>query len=96
MYNRRLAEYNNAFSIYNANVGNIWNRLDRLAGYGWNAAGGQAGAGQNYANAAGSIYGAQGDAEAAAAAARAGGYGRLAEYGGLTLADILARQPWQT
>jgi hypothetical protein len=58
-------EYQNAFSNYQTNMGNIWNRLFALSGTGQNAAAQQGAFGSNAANAAGA-YGTQG-ANAAAA-----------------------------
>lgn len=63
--------YNQAYDRYNIDQNNIFNRLASVSGMGQTATGQMIGAGQNYANQAGNIYGQMGNAVTSAQVANA-------------------------
>jgi hypothetical protein len=86
VYNRAKGEYDTAYGIFNTNAGNQFNRMYTLSNQGLNAAGAGIGAGQTYANNAGTQMTNAGNATAAGQAASGQAWGNLAGTLGNTAA----------
>jgi hypothetical protein len=83
-YDRALSEYMNAFSIFNTNQSNLFNRNYALSGQGLSAAGGQAGAAEGIGKAQGTAYENIGNAQGAGAISRGNNWADTAT----TLGDL--------